>query len=539
MAGGKETPRQKMVGLMYLVLMALLAMNVSKEVLNSFVTINDGIQKTNINFESKNESQYNAFQNAEMNDPIKVKPYNDKAKFVKAEAASLIDYIDNMKRKLIKETDKLPDDAPDSLYNLKYVNSKDNYDVATHILIGEPANPNTGEMSAAELKQLIISFREQLLSQIDDPTRRSSLNIGLETNDFGMVNGVNETWETGLFYHVPLAAVITALSKIQSDIRNAESDIVKELYSNISAKDFKFDTLAAKVIPNRKYVFLGDTFKAEVLVAAFSTTQDPRLEVGFKLDTTTGRPLDADSSGVSVSRGVAKYSFVPKAEGFFEWGGIISIKNPSGEYTPFRFKDEFMVAKPTLVVSPTAMNVFYVGLDNPVEISAPGVAPDNLSVSMSGGSISPKDKAHGQYVVRPSKGKEATISVSATVNGQTKRLGEAKFRIKEVPAPTPYFAGVTGSASVSASAIQASLGVLAKLEDFQFDNVNYKVISFSLSMMYKGSLVEKKSNNNMLTPDMKDMLRAAGKGTKIFVEDIKAEGPGGVKQLGGISVKVL
>jgi gliding motility-associated protein GldM len=327
------------------------------------------------------------------------------------------------------------------------------------------------------------------------------------------------------------------LSKLQSDVRNAEADIIKQLYGNISANDFKFDTLAAKVIPNTKYVFLGDTFKAEVLVAAFSTTQDPVLEVGFKFDS-SGVPVPPlDTTGVGVSRGVGIYKTVPKTEGLVEWGGVIKIKKPDGTYQPYTFRDSYMVAKPNITVSPTAMNVFYRGLDNPVEVSAPGVALEQLKVTIDNGSLS---GSKGKYTVRPGNGREANVIVSAELNGQSKKLGQMSFRVKDVPDPKPYFAGKTGSDNVSIVDLKAAQAVFAKMENFEFD-LKFDIVSFTMSMNYKGNLLEKDSNSNRLTGEMVDLVKAAAsKGAKVFIEKIKAKGPDGkIRDLPPISLKVL
>src|SRR5690606_14307952 len=125
----------------------------------------------------------------------------------------------------------------------------DNYDIPTNVLLCQPENPCDGPNTARELKGKINEFKNDLLFLFDDEKERSTLELGLNTDDFGEQNGTFETWETGLFDHVPLAAVITAMTKIQSDIRNAEADIIKALYRNIDANDFKFDKLEAKVIP--------------------------------------------------------------------------------------------------------------------------------------------------------------------------------------------------------------------------------------------------------------------------------------------------
>lgn len=167
MAGGKETPRQKMIGMMYLVLTALLALNVSKEILNSFILINNSLVTTNTNFSSKNAAQMAAFDKELALNPTKVKPFHDKAKAVKEQADSVVKHIEYLKHYLIIKTDKLDStaifalrkqwedandvDKPkykvqlDSIFNLKNVNSKDNYDIATNIMIGGEAAKKKGK----------------------------------------------------------------------------------------------------------------------------------------------------------------------------------------------------------------------------------------------------------------------------------------------------------------------------------------------------------------------------------------------------------
>src|SRR5688572_6763268 len=303
MAGGNLSPRQKMIGMMYLVLTALLAMNISKDILNAFVIINDGLEVTNKNFYTKNALAYDQFTKAKNDNPVKVTPFYNKAIQARTYADDLVKHIEMLKRHLIQETEKIEKAQADTT-KLSSVNSKDNYDIPTHILIGEPSNPNKGQWSAADLKQRINKTRTLLLGLVDKKNR-GQMKIGLNTPDFGMMNGVNETWETGNFYHTPLAASITILSKLQSDVRNAEFDVVKELYSAVDASDFKFDTLAAKIIPNSNYVLIGDEYKADVFVAAFSTTQNPEVLVGT-VDT-SNFTFKGKADSVFVEKGVGKY----------------------------------------------------------------------------------------------------------------------------------------------------------------------------------------------------------------------------------------
>lgn len=545
MSGGKETPRQKMIGMMYLVLTALLAMNVSKDILDAFVIINDGITVTNKNFMAKNEFTYNLFEKAKANDPEKVKKFYDKAFRAKGLADELYLHIEELKKYLIARTggyqsiEEVPDD---SLFNLKNVESKDNYDIPTHILIGsDPGNPVDGDFTARQLKEKINNFNKDLLFLFDDEEEREALSLGLSTEDFGMRNGVNESWETGNFDHVPLAASVTALTKIQSDIRNAEADIIKALYRNISADDFKFDTLAAKVIPQSNYVIQGDSFRADVFVAAFSTTQNPRMRVGFTFndssDFAVGSFEDLDSNNISIKRGMARYTVAASAEGVKEWGGIIQIKAPDGSWASYKVpKQSYTVAKPALVVSPTAMNVFYRGLDNPVEVSVPGVPTDKLQVTMSNAS---KTGSNGSFKVRPGAGMTTEVSVSAEINGKNTNFGKKEFRVKNVPDPKPFFGGKSGSDNIPRKDLLAAGGVIAKMENFEFD-LRFDIISYQVSATIRGNVVEQGCSGPGLSSGAKQVINELKSGQKVYIEKIKAKGPDGTtRDLGTISLKVI
>jgi len=155
MAGGKLPPRQKMIGMMYLVLLAMLAMNMSKDILNAFILIGDSLNVTNKTFANKNESTYAAFDKALAEDKDKVKPFHDKAMKVKAKSKEIVDYINKLKVHLLREVDKIPESVPDDSVSIHKAQSKDNYDIPTHILIGSAEAPIDGEWTARDLKKKI------------------------------------------------------------------------------------------------------------------------------------------------------------------------------------------------------------------------------------------------------------------------------------------------------------------------------------------------------------------------------------------------
>lgn len=538
MAGGKETPRQKMIGMMYLVLTALLALNVSKEVLNSFILINDSLVLTNQNFTGKNQSQYSAFGAALANDEQKVRPYYNKAMEVKASADSLYNHIEELKQYLIMKTDKLDStaikslrdagdlDSINAIFALRNLNSKDNYDTPTNIMIGgEEGVLKEGEWTAKQLMDMLTAFKNNAVAKIDPKNGEAiieSLNKNFNTDTMLQISdSEKQNWAMANFYHIPLAAVVTNLSKIQTDVRNAESDVVKYLYGEVDASDFKFDTLAAKIIaPN--LVFQGDDYSAEIFVAAFSTTQNPQVQIG-KVDTSTNEIVGTiDTSSVKVDRGVGTYTVKASGEGLKTYEGIVKVKAPSGKYLRYPFKGEYMVMKSGVVVSPTKMNVLYRGVKNPISISVPGIAPNLVKATLSGGSLRADTRAgQGNYIAEiKGGGGTAKVSVSAEIDGSMRKMGDFEFRVKNVPPPTPTIAGVEGGL-ISANRLAAAPTVIPKMKDFDFE-LFYKVTKFDIVFQVGTDLITTPVNGSRIPNNVLDQIKRLKGGSRVYIENAKA-----------------
>ncbi|CAG0975786.1 MAG: gliding motility protein GldM [Bacteroidetes bacterium] len=554
MAGGKLPPRQKMIGMMYLVLTALLAMNVSKDILDAFILVNTGLEKTKSNFKDKNDSDYNSFEKSFNENKQKVEPYWNKAQDVRKSANELVDYIDQIKANLIFQTDKLESlekvrgkdaNGKDTILGLKYVSSKDNYDIPTNILIGaEPGKPKSGELTASELKQKMEAFSNKLAGYVPaESIIAQSLKEVFDFSNKKDASGTDNNWESMNFYHIPLAAVITILSKMQTDVRNAESDVVKHLMSAIDASSFKFNKLAPAVIANSNYILVGDSFKADVFLAAFDTTQSPVIyysKDGGDVDLTDPNnpvmkgaydslPNSADGKGLIRTKG--------NSEGEVIYKGLINIKAPGGKVIKFPWKTTFQVARPTTTISATKMNVFYIGVDNPVSVSAPGVPADKVRPSISNGSIS-KSGRDG-YVVRVSNPGTAKITVSAEVDGANKRMGDMEFRVKRIPNPVPYVGGKTGSETITLAQLKASATIQAKMENFDFD-ISVTVQSYVFSTSIQGAIVEEKIQGNRLAGKALDYINTAKKNQKFYFEKIQVKMPDGtVRELSPVSLKVI
>jgi len=556
MAGNKLSPRQKMIGMMYLVLTALLAMNVSKEILNAFVTVNEGLEKTKANFNGKNGQQYSNFQASYNENPNKVKDFWDDAQKVRAAADEVVKYVDKIKVEIIhgvqpeftKEEIIGPDaTGEDTVLSIRHVQVKDNYIVPTNLLVGsEPNNPTTGEMSAMELVGKLQNFKKVLLGVKNmDPNGAIAESLNKTFSFDKQENPATrkmENWAAYNFYGVPTAATITLLTKIQTDVRNAESDVIKYLYSSVDAASFKFNKLEAAVISPSSYVIIGDTFRAEVFLAAFDSTQNPVIQIADKVDTVDNElKVIGDTLPIRIDQGKGFLNIPARSIGDYAYEGVIKIKNPATkEYNPYKLKFDYKVASPSTTISATKMNVFYIGVDNPVDISAAGVARDQIQASISNGSIS---KSKDGWVVRVKKPGKAKVSVAASmeVDGETTRktMGAMDFRVKRIPTPIAEIAGKTGGA-IGKGQLGAQLGIIAKMENFEFD-VKVIVSSYEFAYVQSNGLTKDiKVDGPRFTETIKGVIRQLKPGSRVTFDNIKVRMPDGeIRRLSPVVLKLV
>ena len=553
MASGKLSPRQKMINMMYLVLTALLAMNVSKEILNSFAILNSGLVKTNENFTIKNEAIYNNFQKAMLTDKIKTGPYYNKALAVKKRSQEMFDYIEKLKNELIKKVEKKEmtevraRNGQDSLVriasNILYMEGKDDYQSPTYFFMGDKDNAVPGNR-AYEFKDKVQKFRKDMtmIIPIED---RKNIKLGLETGDiFSPAEDLMVSWENNNFYHNPAVAAIAILSKMQNDVKNAEADIINALYNRLSIDTYKFDKLAARVNPNSNYVLIGDEYKAEIFAAGISTTSNPDIWLGDydTISKTFRGPID--STSVKVQNGIGIYSISPESEGTTDLKGIIRVKNPANPGAPpdiFPFQSQYQSARPAIVAAPTGMNVFYRGLENPLAVSVPGIAAEDLVVGISGGGGKITKKANGEYIVNVSSGNNCFINVSAKMkDGTVRPMGKGiEFRVRQVPTPVTEVFGKRNSAKINQAEVASIKKVFAKLDDFIL-NVPYNVVSFEVSTVVNNKYVTIPAKGNSVTAEQAELIKNVKKGNAITIENVKVQRPDKtIVDAGNVILKVM
>lgn len=524
-----ETPRQKMISMMYLVYTAMLALNVSAEILQAFTTVGDSMEVTNKLLLSKTESAYQMFENAYKNNPGKVGPNWEKAQIIRKETKAMLDYLDNVKYDLVIFTDgtkggravvkKMLDEK-----GFNAIQKRDNYNEPTRFFVGNSEDGSVGK--AIEMRKKIEAYQAKMLSLCDDKFRPQLQKIQVDTKSMHKnATGQKLNWQMYNFYHTVILADMVILNKIKSEIENSEYDLVNSLYSAVSADDFKFDKVVAKVVPTSgTYIMQGGTYEAEVFVAAVDTKSQLRGEVSG------GGRLQADS-------GMLKLKFGAGALGPQKYKGRVYVKKETGEM-PYDFEGEYFVAAPSATISATLMNVFYIGADNPVTIAAPGVNSNDLTATISGspGATIRKVKP-GQYVVNVRTTGKPVIHVSAKIGNTQKTMGSMEYRAKQIPNMPVRIGALTGG-KVDKQTLSANGILNVDKNGFEFP-VKFDVVSFSVQFYTGGDYIPPiQVSGNRFTSEIISKINKMKRGQAVVIDDIRYRGPAGLKTAASINFKI-
>ncbi|MFO7868400.1 MAG: gliding motility protein GldM [Bacteroidales bacterium] len=563
MGHGKETPRQKMIGLMYLFLTCMLALNVSKDVLDAFITINDRLNDTNANFISKNEIAYSAIDKSYASNPTKTEKVYKTSLRLNEKSDSLVEHIQYYKDTIIIYADQIDrsilfkksgnigyyrydEDLEDTVHLEEAVKNKDNTDVPAQIMVGPDGNSPHG----IKLKEKVAEYREWALSTIArfgaDSTSELAKTINTTFNTADMKGDRHQggmySWQRRNFEHLPLMAVITIMTQMQASVRNVEGDILNLMYRSLDAESFKFNKLQPVVLPQSTYIMRGNEYSAQIFLAAFDTTQAPEVEIGKVQKNEKGELYIDDPIKVNVdsTTNMATYETRGSSVGNKTYEGLIKVQKPNSEdYMVYKFSEEYQVAEPSLVVSPTKMNVFYIGPENPVRVSVPGISSDKIKASISPASYGTmSNKGGGKYSVKVRRPGTCKVVVSATINGKTQSMGSVPFRIKRVPDPVAVVLGKEGG-GISRGELQAATRVDARMKDFDFD-LTFRVQSFKVTAKVGQYFVEESASNSRISHQMKQQIfNKLSRGSRLYFEDIVAQGPDGkARNLGVLSFTV-
>lgn len=505
---------------MYIVLMAMLALNVSSDVLKGFSLVDESLDRSTSNSTSQNNAMYEALKYYYDKNPEKVAQWYEKAMNVKSLSDSLYDYVDRLKYRIVCEADG--DDG-----NVNDIQNKEDLEAASFVMLA----PKRGE--GQRLFNEVNAYREYIVQLVQDSVQRYIITSNLSTEVPRHEDNLTKNWQEYMFENVPVAAAVTLLTKLQSDVRYAEGEVIHTLMNNIDVGDLRVNQVNAYVIPNSQTIVRGGEFKANIILAAVDSTQKPTIYVG-------DRQLPADANGY--------YSTVCNTLGDFTLNGYMELMQGDGSILRRDFSQPYTVIEPSATVSATMMNVLYAGYDNPIGISVPGVANSKINASISNGNGTIR-RTGESYIVRPSRvGEDVVIAVTAQMtDGRTQSMGNYAFRVRQLPDPTPFIEytdkGTTqryrGGRGLAKSILMNTGGIVAAIDDGLL-NIDFEVLGFETVFFDNmGNAVPEVSKSALFTDRQKDMFRRLSRGKRFYISRVRAKGPDGIERVLPTTLEVI
>ena len=511
------SPRQKMINLMYIVLLALLALNVSSDVLDGFVQVEDGLARTNASVGRRNDAVYAQLEAFTQQNPEKGAPWLAKASEVRRHASRLYEVVDSLKKAIVVEAD-----GPEG--DVNNINRRDDLEAAAVVMLAPGAN------GGRLLRESIDGYREYVSAFVADSVKRLSIEESLSTAPFRRPGTVNpQPWEEAKFENQPVVAAVTLLTKLQNDIRFAEGEALANLLAAVDAGDVRVNEINAFVIPQSRMVMRGGKYSANIVLAAVDTTARPTIFVG----------------GKQLGNEHGLYEFVTSSTGTFDYNGYLEVAHGDGSTTRHPFSSSYTVMEPSATVSATMMNVLYAGIDNPMSISVPGVAMNGVSATMTNGTLTRKGD---EWIARPAKiGENATITVTATIDGRPQTVATTSFRVRKLPDPVAFitYSGQNGAKErfkggrISKTLLTTAPGIDAAIDDDML-NIDFQVLGFSTVFFDQmGNAIPEVSQGASFSQRQKDQFRRLSRGKRFYISGIKAKGPDGlVRELSPVEVIV-
>jgi len=506
MGGAKncpETPRQKMIGMMYLVLTAMLALNVSTDILNGFTMVDNSLHSSIEASETRNARLYQDFEGALMKNPAKTQAHYDEAQKVRRKADSLYNYLQNFKYDIARLADGGRVDAMIAQGEdpTLHIQNNSDLDVAGEYAIvgghGQELKNNVSQYCAFITS--LINHKDSVLSSAIKATLATEK--AYNAHDRAWVD-----WEIAVFDGMPIGASMAVLSKMQNDVRTTEGQIIQYLMDQTDAGDVRVNKLNAYVIPNSNYVIRGGKYQAQIIVAAVDTTQRPDYYVD-------GAKLSEHGIYEVTASGVGKKNY----------NGKIVIKNDE-EIVELPFTGEYTVGEPAVTISNNDLNIMYRGYENKFSVSVPGVSDDRVRVTVTGAKAVQKGK---EWIINPGDGvKTVTINVQAELDGKMQPMGSREYRVKQLPPPTAFFLAKEKeypTGNIAASVLSNSSGTIVAsygpdgLLDIPFTVTSFRAIINNQTTPATG---------NKFTKQQLDQIAKLKKNQMVILQDIRAKGPG-------------
>ena len=505
MAGGKLSPRQKMINLMYLVFIAMLALNMSKDVLKAFGLLEEKITQSNEATDLRNDAFMANLAVKASDEPQTYAELNEKAKQINTLSTTLDNYIEEIKTGMMKTV------KPDQQDDYAVQDQPDFLD--TKFFKGDKLSKD-----GLLFESNMLAYRDGIIDILGDdyPVISKSVN-----EQFGMEDELPKDSKLKIkavknqFEGMPMIASKTKLTQIQSNIKTIQNEILStmmrgEQTASLSVNTSNYSTLLET--PKSAY-YAGETFDGSIVLGRVDDQTKPnRAEL-----TLDGKAL-VEGKDFSFEGGRVKLNVSAGSPGDHTLEGNLIFKQ-DGEETEVPVSRSFStISKPNAaVIAADKMNVVYRGVDNPMTISIPGI-PDN---KVSGSATGLSKGAKGKYIMRPGKGREVTITASGTLPDGVRINTPAKFRIKDIPRPTGTIRGEDGNGGpvrMNRQGLEIS-SVGAMLLDFDFD-LNLKVTAFSFKVAGQPTV---KVLGNKLNAQAKSALKRAKRGETVQIFDINAK----------------
>lgn len=514
-----ETPRQKMINMMYLVLTALLALNVAAETLTAFKVVNVSLLKTFNSYTKKNVSVMDDFdwqmKNGQNRQLAAI--YNEKATEIHNSTQDIVSFITDIKTKLalqVKAKKLLPgQEVPEEF---PYVVTADNDTLILERQDDLNASPlimierGKGE----ELRNKILEFKKQMIFTIQNDSILKNKYGSSFFDNFEKILDVSnpekrdkttdaKTWVQQNFDRTPVIASITMLSKLQNDVRFAEGLELNALYSALSGES----SFEAKVIPKSNYIISGtQDYQAEIFLSAVTNVPEASVYI------------QGSSTPIPLEGGKAVYKVSTQKPGKYTYKGEIRYMY-KGNSAIAPFEGEYEVAQPTATISPAKMNVLYRGIKNPIEISVPGISSRDITAKTNNGSLI---KENDTLYAMPSELKNTVIDVYATIGGNETKMGFKIFRVNDVPPPKLSLEKIT-TGDLPLAYLKTINKVSAIQENFLFD-LEFEVTGFNISVATGGGMTATQgADSEMFTKEQRNLLNNLKKGDRLIFESARAK----------------
>ncbi|OJV56016.1 MAG: hypothetical protein BGO31_18235 [Bacteroidetes bacterium 43-16] len=492
----------------------MLALNITKEVLDAFSTINTSIETSNDGIKEKNDRMYVAFEHIADKNPELAKRRDSLyplAQQVRAESDKMVQFLEGWKQQIVTKGGGWVEEN-----GMKKVKTMDDIDIPTRMFVEE----KNGDKVKTELQNFVNKIIGIAGGNNADVLRKQ---LPIQIPNKLPVTDMNRSgdWSFGTFHNIPVIAAITLFSKWQSDVRNSEAHMVENLMSQVGNEVYdqdiiKLDGFLAVATPNISYALAGDEITATVAMAAYDKNAQPTIT--------------SNVGAVTVKDGAGTLKFRASGTGVQTVRGTITLKG-RGEKTetqPWEFKYTVGTAGASLQLD--KMNVMYIGVPNPVTISASGYNLNDVSWNMPGAKIT--ETAPGKYDVtvdKPDyKGVEYVVSAKDKT-GRVVEVARGKIRIKNIPTPIIKLGKIDGAGLMGTGELRVQSGLVAELENFDFD-YRYTVTGYNAVYIRKGSdMAEEARGSGPLFSDngrVKDLIDKARPGDRIIFENIKVKGPG-------------